>query len=98
MKLELREAVEVLQKTPDVLRSLLNGLSNPWVQSNYGASTFSPFDVVGHLIQGEQTDWMVRVHIILEHGETTPFAPFDRYAMYDECKGKTITELLDNFA
>jgi hypothetical protein len=66
--------------------------------SNYGAATFSPFDVVGHLIHGEQTDWMVRVRVILEHGEARPFAPFDRYAMFEASKGKSMTELLRTFA
>jgi hypothetical protein len=66
--------------------------------SNYGAATFSPFDVVGHLIHGEQTDWMVRVRVILEHGETRPFASFDRYAMFEASKGKSMAELLRTFA
>jgi hypothetical protein len=98
MTLELDKAVEILQRTPDVLRALLGGLSDCWVLSNYGADTFSPFDVVGHLIHGERTDWMVRARVILEHGEAVPFEPFDRYAMNEASKGKSITELLQLFA
>ncbi len=98
MKFELQQAIEVLQRTPSVLRSLLGGLSDDWVFSNYGDNTFSPFDVVGHLIHGEETDWLVRAHVILEHGQTKPFAPFDRYAMYEDSKGKTLAELLEEFS
>ena len=98
MKFELNQAIEVLQRTPSVLRSLLGGLSDDWVFSNYGENTFSPFDVVGHLIHGEEADWLVRTRVILEHGQTKPFAPFDRYAMYEASKGKTLAQLLEEFA
>ncbi len=97
MKFQVDRAVEVLTRTPGVLRSMLGGLSEPWVMSNYGEKTFSPFDVVGHLIHGERTDWMPRAKIILAHGESKPFEPFDRYVMHDTSRGKTITELLDTF-
>ena len=98
MHFHLLQALAVLSKTPDVLRSLLANLSDDWVRSNYGPNTFSPFDVVGHLIHGERTDWMVRARVILEQGEEHPFEPFDRYAMFEASKGKTIGELLDTFA
>ncbi len=97
MQFQLPQAIEVLSRTPNVLRAMLGGLSDPWVISNYGDKTFSPFDVVGHLIHGERTDWMVRARVILQHGESKPFEPFDRYAMYDASRGKTIAELLDTF-
>lgn len=97
MRFELEQAIEVLQRTPGVLRGMLGGLSEPWVRNNYGEKTFSPFDVVGHLIHGERTDWIVRARTILEYGETKPFEPFDRYAMYEESKGKSLAELLDEF-
>ena len=91
------QAIEVLSRTPGVLRAMLGGLSKPWVVNQYGKDTFSPFDVVGHLIHGERTDWIVRTRIILECGESRPFEPFDRYAQYVDSKGKTIDELLDTF-
>ena len=97
MQLQIPDAIEVLERTPSVLRAMLGGLSDRWVRSNYGDKTFSPFDVVGHLIHGERTDWMVRAKFILEHGDTKPFEPFDRYAMYEASAGKTIGELLDTF-
>lgn len=97
MTFELEQAVEVLQRTPGVLRAWLGGLSGGWALSNYGEATFSPFDVVGHLLHGERADWMVRVRVILEHGEAEAFAPFDRYAMYEASRGKSTADLLDEF-
>ncbi len=97
MKYRLDQAIEVLSRTPAVLRNMLGGLSEPWIVNNYGEETFSPFDVVGHLIHGERTDWIPRARIILEHDESRPFESFDRYAQYEDSKGKTIDELLDTF-
>ena len=87
MKFELYRAIEILERTPTVLRSMLTGLSEPWIHNNYGEKTFSPFDVVGHLIHGERTDWIPRARIILEHGEARSFEPFDRYAQFTESQG-----------
>jgi hypothetical protein len=98
MTFQLDHALAVLGRTPAALDALLRGLGDGWVMSNYGEKTFSPFDVVGHLIHGERTDWMVRVRHILDHGAGRPFVPFDRYAMYEASKGKTVAELLDTFA
>src|SRR5437660_1755678 len=95
---EIERSVEVLQRTPGVLRALLGGLSDFWPLSNYGPDTFSPFDVVGHLIHAERTNWMVRLRTILEHGEARPFPAFDRYVMYEDSKGKSMAELLETFA
>jgi hypothetical protein len=97
MTYEMDEAIEVLERTPGVLRAMLGGLSGSWVFSNYGEKTFSPFDVVGHLIHGEEADWMVRAHVILKHGETKAFEPFDRYAMYEASRGTTLEDLLRTF-
>lgn len=98
MQFILNEAVEVLTRTPAVLTAMLHDLSEPWVQNNYGPETFSPFDVVGHLIHGEKTDWIVRTKMILSENADETFPPFDRYAMYETSKGRTINELLDEFA
>lgn len=97
MRFDLAEAIAILERTPRVLEAMLGGLPDRWVRSNYGERTFSPFDVVGHLIHGERTDWMPRARIILEHGPAKSFDPFDRYAMYQESRGKTMTELLATF-
>jgi len=97
MEFDLHQATEVLQRTPAVLRAMLGGISRSWAHNNYGPETFSPFDVVGHLIHGDRTDWIPRARIILEHGEARPFEPFDRYAMYEQNRGKSMDELLDTF-
>ena len=98
MVFELTPALEILQRTPAALRALLQGLSEPWLINNEGVETWSPFDVIGHLIHGEETDWIPRLKIILAHGEAQPFDPFDRIAFLEKSKGKTLTELLDAFA
>ena len=97
MDFQLDDGLQVLRTTPAVLRAMLADKSRSWVHNNYGDRTFSPFDVVGHLIHGERADWMVRAEAILQHGEAVPFDPFDRYAMFDDSRGKDIHELLDTF-
>jgi hypothetical protein len=97
MPFQVEQAIEILQRTPGVLRAMLDGLSDPWVRNNYGDKTFSPFDVVGHLVHGERADWIPRARIILEHGPDRPFEPFDRYAMYEASRGKSINDLLEEF-
>jgi hypothetical protein len=97
MKFDLEQSIEVLERTPVVLRDMLAGLSDGWIHGNYGDDTFSPFDVVGHLITGEKTDWMTRARLILEHGTSRPFAKYDRYAQFEESAGKSLPQLLDEF-
>ncbi len=97
MKFERKKAVEILERTPQVLNNLLHGVSDEWIMSNEGPDTFSPYDVVGHLIHGEKTDWVVRAKIILEHGVKKPFDPYDRFAQYEESRGKSLQQLLDEF-
>lgn len=93
----LSDAVPVLRSTPSVLRALLQDLPEPWIVATEGPGTWSPFDVVGHLIHGERTDWIPRVEHILKHGETIPFPPFDREAMFEASKGLTLGDLLETF-
>lgn len=98
MQFELQHAIHVLRRTPATLNAFLRNLPEPWLNNNEGLETWSPHDIVGHLIHGEETDWIPRAKIILEHGETRPFDPFDRFAMRDKLKGKSTAELLDTFA
>ena len=93
----LERSIEILERTPEVLKALLSGLHEDWTQNNEGPDTFSPFDVVGHLIHGEKTDWRPRINRILEHGQEKAFDPYDRFAQYTESKGKTLAHLLDEF-
>ena len=97
MQLNITDATRILTNTPSTLRCQLANLDERWVTANYGPDTFSPFDVIGHLIHGEQHDWITRLKTILDHGTNKPFDPFDRYAMYEESTGKSIQNLLDEF-
>jgi hypothetical protein len=104
----LTEAIAVLTRTPATLDALLRGLPDIWVRGNEGRTnqgrsrgggdTWSAFDIVGHLIVGERTDWMPRARIILEYGEARPFDPFDRFAQVKESQGKSLEQLLYDFA
>jgi len=95
----LDEATAVLQRTPALLDAWLRGVDDAWLDARTeGPESFSPRDVVGHLIGGERTDWMARVRIILEHGESRPFDPFDRFAFRREIEGEITGDLLDTFA
>lgn len=98
MDFDLDRALEVLERTPATFRALLGGLSEAWTAPNEGPETFSAFDNVGHLIHGEHTDWITRARIILEQGPDRTFSPYDRFAQYRESQGKTMADLLDEFA
>jgi len=95
--LRLKDAVAILQRTPASLTALLNGLPDRWVQATEGAGTWSPCDVIGHLIHGERTDWIPRTRHILA-GDSLPFEPFDRTAQFTDSQGKSMGELLVTFA
>ena len=97
MQFTVEQSIEILERTPAVLKTLLSGLNDEWVMNNEGPETFSPYDVIGHLIHGEKTDWVTRAKIILEFGLSKPFTPWDRFAQYEESKGKTLLQLLDEF-
>jgi len=100
---KLADATAVLTRTPATLDALLRGQPDIWVRCNEGRTkegknSWSPFDIVGHLIVGERTDWMQRARMILEHGEARAFDPFDRLAQVKESQGKSLEQLLDEFA
>jgi DinB superfamily len=98
MEFDLEEAMAALTRTPAALKAMLSGLPRNWTENNEGPETWSPYDVIGHLIHGERVDWISRARIILEHGEARPFDPFDRFAQFEESKGKKLEDLLDEFA
>jgi len=97
MKYSLERSYEILDRTPATLQALLDGLPDDWVLPNEGPETFSPYDVVGHLIHGEKTDWVPRIKKILDFGNTQAFEKYDRFAQYENSKGKTLQQLLDEF-
>ena len=98
MNFELDHAIPVLARTPKVLDSFLRDLPPAWITAAEGPDTWTPFDVLGHLIHGERTDWIPRTEHLLAHGEAVPFVPFDRFAQFVASRGRTLTELLDTFA
>ena len=98
MGFDLQQTIALLSCTPSTLNALLRDLPQTWTLCNEGPKTWSPFDIVGHLIHGERTDWMPRARMILQHGESRAFDPFDRLAQERESQGKSLGELLDEFA
>lgn len=94
----LDRSIALLDRTPATLDALLRGLPDSWTLRNEGENTWSAFDIVGHLIHCERTDWLPRTKWLLQHGETQPFPPFDRFGHFRECQGKTLSHLLDEFA
>jgi hypothetical protein len=98
MEFQLTRALEILERTPAIFRALLGGLPEAWTAPNEGPDTFSAFDNLGHLIHGERTDWIPRARITLAQGPNRRFEPYDRFAQYHESRGKSVAELLDEFA
>jgi DinB superfamily len=98
MMLDLDGARTILRRTPAVLDALLGGLPEAWVRENEGPETWSSFDVVGHLIEAEDTNWIPRLRHLLEHGESVAFTPFDRAGFVEKSRGKSLAELLEEFA
>jgi hypothetical protein len=98
MELELNRGIEVLERTPGVLRTMLEGLDSEWIHGDEGPETWSPYIIVGHLIHGERADWIPRVKIILAQGASQKFTPYNRFAQFHESKGKTLSDLLAEFA
>jgi hypothetical protein len=98
MEHHLDNTISLLARTPGALNALLRDLPEIFASGNEGENTWSPFDVMGHLIHAERTDWMPRARIVLQHGEAQPFAPFDRWGQVRETQGKSLDDLLDEFA
>jgi hypothetical protein len=97
MDFDLSAGTAVLARTPGTLRSMLSGLPDSWTSATEGPDTWSPYDIVGHLIHGERTDWIPRAQIVLDQGANRRFTPYDRFAQFRESKGKTLGELLGEF-
>lgn len=97
VRFDLKRSTAVLSRTPGSIRNLLHGLGDEWTTPNEGGETFSAFDVVGHLIDGEETDWIPRARIILARSEDPVFEPYDRFRHFERNKGRTLESLLDEF-
>ena len=98
MEFEINAGISVLERTPGTLRAMLSGLPSAWTDATEGPETWSPYVIVGHLIHGERTDWIPRAEIIRAQGRDRQFSPYDRFAQFRESKGKTLAQLLDEFA
>ncbi len=98
MQFQLERSIEALERTPPTLVAFLGGLDRDWYQANEGPDTFSPFDVVGHLIDGDETDWIPRARIILAKGEDPVFQPYDRFRHQARNAGRPLESLLTEFA
>jgi uncharacterized damage-inducible protein DinB len=98
MDYQYDQAVEMLRRTPATLTALLRGLPDAWTLSTEGPDTWSAYDIVGHLLHGEETDWIERTRVILEYGEKQPFNTFNRTAMFEQSQGRSLDQLLAAFA
>lgn len=97
MEFSMERAIEILKSTPDVLFAMMGTVSVDWTNKNEGGDTWSAYDVVGHLIHGERTDWIPRVEIILSNETKKSFKSFDRFAQFKDSEGKTLFQLLEEF-
>jgi hypothetical protein len=98
MEFQIQEALAVLERTPKTFAALLSGLSDDWLGGNEGPESFSPKDVVGHVLHGEETDWLPRIELILSEGASRPFTPFERFAFREKYRDLSLDELLARFA
>lgn len=97
MEFDIKEAIEILERTPKVIKEMLQNLSDDWLKSNEGGETWSPYVILGHLIYGEETDWIPRARIILRKGQTGKFDPFDRFAQLTIYNDTPLEDLLNKF-
>ena len=97
MDVNLEHSLALLARMPATLTALLSGLPEGWLHANEGEGTWSPFDVLGHLVDGERVNWVPRLRVILEHGEAGTFAPFDRFAHLNANRHRSVDELLAEF-
>src|ERR1700675_2618932 len=97
MRFDLERSIDVLRRTPGTLLDLLDALEDEWIRATEGPETFSPFDVVGHLVDGEETDWIPRARIILARGPNPLFEPYDRFRHPTRNAGRTLPSLLEEF-
>jgi hypothetical protein len=98
MDFDLTAGTAVLERTPHTLRAMLAGLPSTWTDATEGPETWSPYDIVGHLVHGERANWIPRSRIILDQGPERRFPPFDRFAHFRESRGRSLADLLDEFA
>lgn len=97
MNFSIEKSIEILERTPDALTALLQGLSPEWTTANEGGESWSVYDIIGHLVYGEKANWVTRMELILSDQPDKTFTPFNRLAQFEESKGKTLEDLLQEF-
>jgi hypothetical protein len=97
MHIDKKHTIDLIKRTPGIIRTLLYDISEDLAHSDEGGETWSPYDVVGHLIHGEKTDWIPRLNKVLGPIENKTFVPFDRFAQFEESAGKSLNQLIDEF-
>ncbi len=97
MNFSIEKSIEILERTPDILNTMLQNISADWTSNNEGGETWNVYDIIGHLIHGEKIDWIPRAEIILSEKPARTFQPFDRLAQFEESEGKSLTQLLEEF-
>ena len=97
MNFDINKSIEILERTPSVIETMLSSISEEWTTNNEGGDSWSPYDIVGHLIHGEKTDWIIRMEIILSDKEDKKIQSFDRFAQFEESKGKSLQMLIEEF-
>ena len=97
MNFDLAKSIEILERTPEVLIVMLQNIDDDWTSNNEGLETWNVYDIIGHLIEGEKTDWIPRMEIVLSDKPDKTFEPFDRFAQFEISKGKSLKELLEEF-
>lgn len=97
MEFNLQSALQILERTPTVIETMLSGLDEGWIFNNEGRDSWSAYDIVGHYIHGEKTDWIPRMEIILNDRADKNFTPFDRFAQFNDSKGQTLLSLIGEF-
>ena len=97
MNFKIDKTIEILERTPEILIVMLQGISPEWTTNNEGGETWNAYDIIGHLIHGEKTDWIPRMEIILSSKQDKTFVPFDRFAQFENSKGKSLAQLLAEF-
>ena len=97
MNFDLAKSIEILERTPEVLIVMLQNIADDWTSNNEGLKTWNVYDIIGHLIEGEKTDWIPRMEIVLSDKQDKTFEPFDRFAQFEISKGKSLKELLEEF-
>ena len=97
MRFDLHKSIEILERTPLVIEGMLKGVSEEWTSKNEGPDPWSVYDVIGHLVHGEKTDWITRMEIILSESSKKKFTPFDRFAQLKDSRGKSLQVLIEEF-